>query len=102
MSSYLGCPPTASLSGKTVDRILDGTIPSSIPRGFVLQLESARFSNRLSKVAAACLEEVHGVSHQIVSQMEEEFAKLQRLLYPENSGKRAFPPSRQVDSNPSF
>lgn len=90
VSSYLGCPPTASLFGKTIDNILDGTIPCAVPRSFVLQLESARFSNRLSKTVAACLEEVQGVSHRVVTQMEEDYAKLQRLLYPENSGKVAF------------
>lgn len=93
VSSYLGCPPTASLFGKTIDSILDGTVPCAVPRGFVLQLETARFSNRLSKAVAACLEEVQGVSHRVVTQMEEEFAKLQRLLYPENSGKVAFLPT---------
>lgn len=87
ISSYIGYPSTASLFGKSIDRVLDGTIPWTVPRSFIIQLETARFSNRLSKTVAACLEEAPGVSHHLVAQMEEEFAKLQKFSYPDNAGK---------------
>lgn len=38
----------------------------------------------------ASLEEAQGVSHHLVAQMEDEYTKVQRTLYPENSGMRRF------------
>ncbi|KAK1765730.1 hypothetical protein QBC33DRAFT_495072 [Phialemonium atrogriseum] len=90
ISSYIGYPSTASLFGKSIDRVLDGTISWTVPRSFIIQLETARFSNRLSKTVAACLEEAPGVSHHLVAQMEEEFAKLQKFSYPDNADQDNF------------
>ncbi|KAL1882776.1 hypothetical protein VTK73DRAFT_901 [Phialemonium thermophilum] len=84
VSSYLGCPSTTPVFGKALDSVLDGTGHCSVPRSFVVHLETARFSSRLSRTAIACLEDTPGISHHVVSQMEEEFIKLNRLLYPDN------------------
>jgi transcriptional regulatory protein LEU3 len=82
----MGCPSASSLFNQTIDRLLDGSSPFPIPHYFAIHLETSRFLNRVSRTMAASLEETQGVSHHMVIHLEEEFAKVQRLLYPENSG----------------
>ncbi|KAK3322137.1 hypothetical protein B0H66DRAFT_191905 [Apodospora peruviana] len=85
VSSYMGCPSTNSPFNKTIDKLLDGSSMFPLPRYFSTHLETARFGNRVSKTMCASLEEAQGVSHHLVAQMEEEYSKVQSLLYPENS-----------------
>ncbi|KAK4459142.1 putative transcription factor [Cladorrhinum samala] len=85
VSAYMGCPSASSLFNKTVDDLLDGRSQFSLPRYFYLHLETSRFANRVNRTMCASLEESHGVSHHLVAYMEEEYAKVQRLLYPDNS-----------------
>ena len=87
VSAYMGLPSTNSLFNKTIEKLLDGSGVFSLPRYLTLHLETARFANKLSNTMCASLEEAHGVSHHLVAHMEEEYSKIQRLLYPENSGK---------------
>lgn len=86
VSAYMGCPSASSLFNKTVDQLLDGSSQFPLPRYFYLHLETARFANRVSRTMCASLEEAQGVSHHLVAYMEEEYTKVQRLLYPDNSG----------------
>ncbi len=58
-----------------------------MPVHFVILLECARFSNRVSKTTCALLEENRGISHHIVSMFEEEFDNVQRILFPGISGE---------------
>ncbi|KAK4190089.1 hypothetical protein QBC35DRAFT_111720 [Podospora australis] len=85
VSAYMGCPSASSLFNKTVDQLLDGSSAYPLPRYFYLHLETSRFANRVSRTMCASLEEAHGVSHHLVAYMEEEYTKVQRLLYPDNS-----------------
>ncbi|KAK3375045.1 hypothetical protein B0H63DRAFT_264837 [Podospora didyma] len=84
-AAYMGCPSPSSLFNKTVDKVLDGSSPSTLPRYFTIHLETCRFANRVSRTMCASLEEAQGVSHHLVAHMEEEYTKIQRLMYPENS-----------------
>ncbi len=86
VSAYTGYPSTGQFFNKTVESILDRTSPISVPLYFVILLECARFSNRVSKTTCACLEENRGISHHIVSMFEEAFDNVQRLLFPGISG----------------
>ncbi|KAK4661496.1 uncharacterized protein QC763_701750 [Podospora pseudopauciseta] len=85
VSAYMGCPSASSLFNKTVDQLLDRSSQFPLPRYFYLHLETARFANRVSRTMCASLEEAQGVSHHLVAYMEEEYTKVQRLLYPDNS-----------------
>ncbi|KAK0736979.1 hypothetical protein B0T21DRAFT_450186 [Apiosordaria backusii] len=85
VSAYMGCPSASSLFNKTVDQLLDGSSPFPLPRYFYLHLETARFANRVSRTMCSSLEEAQGVSHHLVAYMEEEYTKVQKLLYPDNS-----------------
>ncbi|KAK4196627.1 hypothetical protein QBC40DRAFT_286955 [Triangularia verruculosa] len=85
VSAYMGCPSASSLFNKTVDQLLDGSSQFPLPRYFFLHLETARFANRVSRTMCASLEEAQGVSHHLVAYMEEEYTKIQKLLYPDNS-----------------
>jgi len=87
VASYTGCPATGQFFNKTIESILDRTSPIRVPTHFTILLECARFSNRVSKTTCASLEEDRGISHHIVSMFEEEFDKVQRILYPGISGK---------------
>jgi hypothetical protein len=73
-----------------MDGIIARTGPSPIPPSFALHLEAARFSQRTAKIMGSCIEESRGVSPHVVAQLEEEFFKLQRMLYPNNDGKFFF------------
>jgi hypothetical protein len=86
----MGCPSSSSLFNKTIDTMLDGSGHFPIPRYFAIHLETSRFSNRVSRIMCASLEEAQGVSHHLVAQMEDEYTMVQRTLYPDNSGN---PPS---------
>ncbi|KAH8890925.1 hypothetical protein GQ53DRAFT_721097 [Thozetella sp. PMI_491] len=81
VSGYMGTPSTAAVFNKTIDRVLDGSSPFSLPRYFHVQLETSRFANRVARVMSTSLEESQGVSHHLVALQEEEFAKVQRLIY---------------------
>lgn len=83
----MGCPSSGALFNKTIDSLLDGSNPFSVPRYVIIHLETTRFLNRVSRIMCASLEEGQGVSHHLVAQMEDEYSKVQRTLYPENSGK---------------
>ncbi|KAK3942990.1 hypothetical protein QBC46DRAFT_53612 [Diplogelasinospora grovesii] len=85
VAAYMGCPSAGSLFNRTIDKLLDGSSPFPIPRYFAIHLETSRFANRISRTMCASLEEAQGVSHHLVAHMEEEYTKVQRLLYPENS-----------------
>ncbi|KAK5664254.1 hypothetical protein OQA88_471 [Cercophora sp. LCS_1] len=85
VSAYMGCPSSGALFNKTIDSLLDGSSPFSVPRYVVIHLETTRFLNRVSRTMCASLEEAQGVSHHLVAQMEDEYTKVQRTLYPENS-----------------
>ncbi|KAK4231535.1 hypothetical protein QBC38DRAFT_465998 [Podospora fimiseda] len=85
VAAYMGCPSTSSLFNKTIDDLLDGSSQYPLPRYFYLHLETSRFANRVNRTMCASLEEANGVSHHLVAYMEEEYAKVQRLLYPNNS-----------------
>lgn len=87
VSSYMGCPSTNSPFNKTIDKLLDGTSIFPLPQYFQTHLETARFGNRVSRTMCSSLEEAQGVSHHLVAQMEEEYSKVQSLLYAHNSGK---------------
>ncbi|OAA67995.1 c6 zinc finger domain containing protein [Niveomyces insectorum RCEF 264] len=82
VASYSGCPSTGQFFNKTVETILDRSAPVAVPMHFIILLECARFSNRVSKTTCASLEENRGISHHIVDMFEEEFDKVQRLLFP--------------------
>ncbi|CAK7565166.1 MAG: hypothetical protein SEPTF4163_003076 [Sporothrix epigloea] len=82
VSAYTGSPSTGQLFNKTIETILDRSSPVPVPLSFVILLECARFSNRVSKTTCASLEENRGISHHIVDMFEEEFDKVQRLLFP--------------------
>ncbi|KJR82959.1 c6 zinc finger domain containing protein [Sporothrix schenckii 1099-18] len=82
VSSYTGSPSTGQFFNKTIENILDRSSPVPVPINFIILLECARFSNRLSKTTCASLEENRGISHHIVDMFEEEFDKVQRLLFP--------------------
>ena len=86
VSAYTGSPSTGQLFNKTIETILDRSSPVPVPLSFVILLECARFSNRVSKTTCASLEENRGISHHIVDMFEEEFDKVQRLLFPGISG----------------
>ncbi|KAK4212925.1 hypothetical protein QBC37DRAFT_424042 [Rhypophila decipiens] len=85
VSSYMGCPSTNSPFNKTIDKLLDGTSIFPLPQYFQTHLETARFGNRVSRTMCSSLEEAQGVSHHLVTQMEEEFTKIQSLVYSQNS-----------------
>ncbi|KAJ9152017.1 Transcriptional regulatory protein SEF1 [Pleurostoma richardsiae] len=80
ISSYCGIPPMGQLFNRTIDSLLDRTCTIQIPNYFAVQLEAARFSNRVSRTMAAVLEGSSGVSHHIVSLLEEDLDKIQCLL----------------------
>lgn len=82
VSSYIGYPSVAPFSGHSMDKVLCGHNPYNMPRGFKIALQAAKFSNKLSKTVAACLEDAMGISHHLVDQAEEEFLRLQRSLHP--------------------
>ncbi|CAK7240650.1 MAG: hypothetical protein STHCBS139747_002096 [Sporothrix thermara] len=82
VSSYTGSPSTGQFFNKTIETILDRSSPVPVPLNFIILLECARFSNRVSKTTCASLEENRGISHHIVDMFEEEFDKVQRLLFP--------------------
>ncbi|CAK7236744.1 hypothetical protein SEUCBS140593_009723 [Sporothrix eucalyptigena] len=82
VSSYTGSPSTGQFFNKTIETILDRSSPVPVPLNFIILLECARFSNRVSKTTTASLEENRGISHHIVDMFEEEFDKVQRLLFP--------------------
>ncbi|KAL1899756.1 hypothetical protein Sste5346_002621 [Sporothrix stenoceras] len=82
VSSYTGSPSTGQFFNKTIENILDRSSPVPVPINFIILLECARFSNRVSKTTCASLEENRGISHHIVDMFEEEFDKVQRLLFP--------------------
>jgi transcriptional regulatory protein LEU3 len=84
VSAYMGCPSAPALFNKTIDSLLDSSNPFPIPRYFTIHLETSRFSSRVSRTMCASLEEAQGVSHHLVAQMEDEYTKVQRALYPEN------------------
>lgn len=94
VSSYAGSPSTGQFFNKTIETILDRSSPVPVPLNFVVLLECARFSNRVSKTTCASLEENQGISHHIVDMFEEEFDKVQRLLFPGISGTLCSPPPR--------
>lgn len=81
----MGCPSSGALFNKSIDTLLDGSSLYPIPRYFAIHLETSRFSNRVSRTMSAALEEARGVSHHLVSQMEDEYTKVQSTLYPDNS-----------------
>lgn len=82
VSSYTGSPSTGQFFNKTIENILDRSSSVPVPINFIILLECARFSNRVSKTTCASLEENRGISHHIVDMFEEEFDKVQRLLFP--------------------
>ncbi|KAK3494951.1 uncharacterized protein B0T23DRAFT_121741 [Neurospora hispaniola] len=84
-AAYMGCPSPSLLFNQTVDSLLDRSSSISMPRYFILHLETARFANKLISTMSASLEQSQGVSHRLVAQMEEEYSKIQCLLYPDNS-----------------
>lgn len=86
-SSTMGFPPTAPFSGHTLDMILDGVSPYSVPRGFAITLHAAKFSNRLMKTVAAAIEEASGISHHVLNELEDEFLTLKVSLHPGTPGK---------------
>ncbi len=86
VSAYMGCPSASSLFNATIDKLLDGSSHMPVPRYLKVHLETSRFSNRVSRTMCASLEEGQGVSHHLVAQMEDEYTKVQKLLYPDNSG----------------
>ena len=95
VSAYMGCPSSGALFNKSIDAVLDGSSLYPIPRYFAIHLETSRFSNRVSRTMQASLEEARGVSHHLVSQMEDEYTKVQSTLYQDNSGTLPFtPPTR--------
>ncbi|KAK0711248.1 hypothetical protein B0H67DRAFT_584748 [Lasiosphaeris hirsuta] len=85
VSAYNGCPSASPLSNLTIDKILDGRSLSPVPRYFAIHLETARFANKVSRTMCASLEDTQGVSHHLVSHMEDEYTKVQRMFYPDNS-----------------
>ena len=85
VSAYMGCPSSGALFNKSIDALLDGSSLHPIPRYFAIHLETSRFSNRVSRTMQASLEEARGVSHHLVSQMEDEYTKVQSTIYPDNS-----------------
>ena len=89
-AAYMGCPSPSLLFNQTIDSLLDGSSLISMPRYFILHLETTRFANKLISTMSASLEQSQGVSHRLVAQMEEEYSKIQCLLYPDNSGKQPF------------
>lgn len=95
----MGCPSPSLLFNRTVDSLLDRSSSISMPRYFVLHLETARFANKLISTMSASLEQSQGVSHRLVAQMEEEYSKIQCLLYPDNSGEQ---PSYSICFSVSF
>lgn len=86
-AAYMGCPSPSLLFNQTIDSLLDGSSSISMPRYFILHLETARFANKLISTMSASLEQSQGVSHRLVAQMEEEYSKVQCLMYPDNSGE---------------
>ncbi|KAK0722809.1 hypothetical protein B0T26DRAFT_704127 [Lasiosphaeria miniovina] len=84
VSAYMGCPPSSTLFNKAIERMLDGTSPFPLPRYFVVHLETSRFADRVSRTMCASLEEGQGVSHHLVAHMEQEYSRIQGLLYPDN------------------
>jgi hypothetical protein len=82
VASYMGYPPVASFTGKSLDKVLCGHNPFNMPRSYTIALQAAKFTNKLSKTAAATLEDAIGISHHLVDQAEEEFLQLQHSLHP--------------------
>ncbi|KAK0623320.1 hypothetical protein B0T14DRAFT_172968 [Immersiella caudata] len=85
VSAYMGCPSAPALFNKTIDSLLDSSNPTPIPRYFAIHLETSRFSSRVARTMCASLEEAQGVSHHLVAQMEDEYTKVHRALYPDNT-----------------
>jgi transcriptional regulatory protein LEU3 len=85
VTAYMGCPSAPALFNKTIDSLLDSSNATPIPRYFAIHLETSRFSSRVARTMCASLEEAQGVSHHLVAQMEDEYTKVQRALYPDNA-----------------
>ncbi|KAK0621262.1 hypothetical protein B0T17DRAFT_591184 [Bombardia bombarda] len=90
VSAYMGCPSTSSPYNQTIDKLLDGSGAYPVTRYFAVHLETARFANKVSRTMCASLEEAKGVSHHLVGQMEDEFSRVQGLLYIQHSDLDSF------------
>lgn len=80
VASYMGYPPVAPFTGKSLDKVLCGHNPFNMPRSYTIALQATKFANKLSKTMTATLEESSGISHHLVDQAEEEFLRLQHSL----------------------
>lgn len=78
---YMGYPSIAPFSGKSLDKVLCGHNPFNMPRSFTTALHAAKFSNKLHRTVAACLEDSNGISHYLVDQAEEEWLRLRHSLH---------------------
>ncbi|KAI1393551.1 uncharacterized protein F4822DRAFT_385015 [Hypoxylon trugodes] len=85
ISSSLGIPPVGGLFNQTIQNIIDGRTPFQVPSTFRVLLECQKFSNHVTKMMAACLEESRGVSPQVVQLLEDEWNAVRGLICSERA-----------------
>lgn len=85
--SYSGFPPTGQFFNRAIEAVLDHTCPIQVPVHFTILLETARFLNKVSRTMSAVLEGAKGVSHHIISLLEDDFDRIQRVISQDISGK---------------
>ncbi|KAI0512636.1 hypothetical protein F5B22DRAFT_648486 [Xylaria bambusicola] len=85
VSSFMGLPPVTSLFNQTIQNTIDGRTPFHVPSGFRILLECQKFSNHISKIVLANLQESSGVSTHIVQVLEDEWNTLQGMICSERA-----------------
>ncbi|KAJ3570263.1 hypothetical protein NPX13_g5788 [Xylaria arbuscula] len=85
VSSFMGLPPVTSLFNQTIQNTIDGRTPFHVPSGFRILLECQKFSNHVSKIVLANLQESSGVSAHIVQVLEDEWNIVQGMICSERA-----------------
>lgn len=68
---------------------VDGRTSFHVPSGFRILLECQKFSNHVSKIVLANLQESSGVSAHIVQVLEDEWNIVQGMICSERAGTRS-------------